>query len=67
MYFISCNVSRMYSSIFVYIDDITLLSSSINDLNVILTLHESFAITHKTVFNKMKTKMYVKNIREEIV
>ena len=57
-YGIDCNMSDMYmySGLFCCADDINLLPPSVNGLNFMLKLCESFAVKNRILLNPLKSK-----------
>ena len=61
-----CHMNGLFTGVFIYADDITLLAPSRASLALMLEQCESFSRTHDILFNASKTK-YMAFERREIV
>ena len=54
-----CNMNGLFTGVFIYADDITLLASSRASMVLWLEKCESFVLTHNILFNASKTKYMI--------
>ena len=54
-----CYMSGLFTGVFIYADDITLLAPSRASMVLMLEKCESFAVTHDILFNASKTKYMI--------
>ena len=54
-----CYMHGLFTGVFIYADDITLLAPSRESMVFMLEMCESFAFTHDTLFNASKTKYMI--------